>query len=121
MTGILFVCVRTSVSLCMSRVVSVFALSRAPINNLGWHPTDSALFIASCRDDTISIWDVSVERDETTTDVEQKYGLEDLPPQLLFLHQGQKEVAEAHWHPMIPSAAFSAAADGFNIWRPSNL
>jgi hypothetical protein len=46
------------------------------------------------RDESISIWDVSVERDETSLPVEQKLGLTELPAQLLFLHLGQKEVSK---------------------------
>jgi ribosome assembly protein RRB1 len=73
------------------------------------------------RDDTTSIWDVSVERDEAANKIEEKFGLQDLPPQLLFLHQGQTELHEARWHPLIPFVVFSAAADGFHIWRASTL
>jgi ribosome assembly protein RRB1 len=53
--------------------------------------------------------------------VEQKFGLADLPPQLLFLHQGQQEVTEAMWHPLLPSTAISAGSQGFHIWKAFNL
>ena len=72
-------------------------------------------------DCSVSVWDASVERDECTAEVEEEFGLGDLPPQLLFLHQGQKEVCEAMWHPLLPSVAITVDAQGFNIWKAENL
>ena len=38
-----------------------------------------------------------------------------IPPQLLFIHAGQQDVKEAHWHKQIPGVLITTAADGFNV------
>ena len=45
-------------------------------------------------------------------------GMADIPPQLLFLHAGQEDVKEVHFHRQLPGVVFSTAADGFNVFRP---
>jgi ribosome assembly protein RRB1 len=62
------------------------------------------------------LWDLAVEQDDEEMN-EVSQGGQDVPPQLLFVHQGQKDVKEVHWHPQIPGAVITTALDGFNVFK----
>jgi ribosome assembly protein RRB1 len=67
---------------------------------------DSTVFAASSEDDQLTIWDLAVEKDDEQIDSKMNDDQKDdfvdnLPPQLLFIHQGQKDMKELHWHPQI--------------------
>uniref|UniRef100_A0A3P8SGF8 Glutamate-rich WD repeat-containing protein 1 n=1 Tax=Amphiprion percula TaxID=161767 RepID=A0A3P8SGF8_AMPPE len=96
------------------RPVANFKQHSAPITSVEWNPVDSSVFGASGADDVVSQWDLSVESCDVGARVE---GVKDLPPQLLFLHQGQSELKEVHWHPQIPGVMVSTALSGFNVFR----
>lgn len=95
--------------------VAVFKHHTAPITSVHWHPTDSTVFAAAGSDDQLTIWDLALERDVEASD-EKEANLQ-LPPQLLFIHQGQNDIKELQWHPQMPGVVISTAQNGFNIFR----
>jgi ribosome assembly protein RRB1 len=93
----------------------------APITSVEWHPTDDSVFAASCADDSISFWDMGLELDDDLPAEGATLGVPDVPSQLLFIHRGQSQIKEIHWHHQIPGMLVSTAADGFNFLQPDNL
>lgn len=99
-------------------------VTQGPITSIEWHPTDESMLAASGADNQLTVWDLSVEADdEAAAGMAGAAGgageLKDLPPQLLFIHQGQTDIKELHFHPQIPGVIMSTAADGFNIFKPA--
>lgn len=92
-----------------------FNWHRAPVTSIEWHPTEDSIFAASGADDQVTLWDLAVEQDDD--EMTDGPSDPDVPPQLLFVHQGQKDVKEVHWHPQIPGSVISTAQDGFNIFK----
>ncbi|EDO34980.1 predicted protein [Nematostella vectensis] len=94
--------------------VALFKHSTGPITSVEWHPTDGSVFAASSADNQITLWDLAVERDEAAEGPGRHL---DVPPQLLFIHMGQKDIKELHWHPQLPGVLISTAESGFNIFK----
>ena len=70
------------------------------------------LAVASA-DNKLTIWDFSVEVDEAAG------ADEDIPPQLMFLHQGQNNIKELRFHPVYREMILTTAEDSYNIFRPN--
>ncbi|KAJ0780367.1 putative transcription factor WD40-like family [Helianthus annuus] len=108
-------------------VVAHFQYHKHPITSIEWSPHEASTLAVSSADNQLTIWDLSLERDEEeeaefkAKTQEEVHAPTDLPPQLLFVHQGQKDLKELHWHTQIPGMLISTAADGFNILMPSNI
>ncbi|GJJ09782.1 hypothetical protein Clacol_004006 [Clathrus columnatus] len=98
--------------------VAAFTWHEAPVTSVEWHPTEDSIFAASGSDDQVTLWDLAVEHDEEEGGInEDSQDGKDIPPQLLFVHQGQEEIKELHWHPQIPGAVITTALDGFNFFK----
>ena len=98
--------------------VAKFDFHKRAITSIEWNPNDETVLACGSEDSTVSLWDLSVEADDEDI-AEQKRqtaDLEDVPPQLLFLHW-QPNVKEVHWHPQIPGMLASTGSDGFSIWK----
>jgi len=95
--------------------VAVFKHHSGAITSVEWHKEDSTVFASSGEDHQVALWDLALERDAEAT-VEDPQ-LKDLPPQLLFIHQGLKDVKEIHWHQKIPGLLMATSHTGFDVFR----
>lgn len=101
-----------------------FTYHKAPITSIEWAPHDESMLALSSADDQLTIWDLSVEADDDAAAAAADAGVDaaalaDFPPQLLFIHQGQSNMKEVHFHPQIHGVLASTAEDGFNIFKPA--
>lgn len=99
-----------------------FTYHTGAITSIEWSPHDESMLSVSSDDNQLSIWDLSVEADDSDLAANaqaQAEGIADLPPQLLFLHCGQREIKEIHFHPQIPGTVISTAEDSFNVFKPA--
>lgn len=100
-----------------------FRQHKQAITSVQWHPKDASMLCASSEDGTVTVWDLAVERDpeEEMREGVVVSGADEFPPQLLFIHMGQKNVKEVMWHPSCTSLLVSTAEDGVNVFKPSNI
>lgn len=97
--------------------ICTFKHHTVPITSVEWHPTDHSVFAASGADDQLTQWDLAAEKDDEQGGDDASPEISALPPQLLFIHQGQKEIKELHWHRQMPGVLISTALSGFNVIR----
>uniref|UniRef100_A0A452HA94 Glutamate-rich WD repeat-containing protein 1 n=1 Tax=Gopherus agassizii TaxID=38772 RepID=A0A452HA94_9SAUR len=98
--------------------VATFKQHTAPVTSVQWHPTDGGVFAAAGADDQVTQWDLAVERDqEGEGESEDDPALASIPPQLLFVHQGETDIKELHWHPQCPGVLITTALSGFTVFR----
>lgn len=116
---------RTFGSSSQTSPVANFSYHRGPVTSVEWCPYEPSMLSTTSSDNTVAIWDLALERDpeeEAALAPETNAAApEDLPAQLLFLHAGQHDLKEGHWHPQIPGLFISTAFDGFNLFKPSNV
>jgi ribosome assembly protein RRB1 len=102
-----------------------FTYHKQPITSIEWAAHDESMLCVASEDNQITVWDLSVETDDETLfqngNQEKKLTANetDLPPQLLFIHQGQKEIKEIHFHPQIPGVIMSTAEDSLDLFKPA--
>ena len=97
--------------------VASFSWHQGPITSIEWHPVDASVLCCTGEDDQISIWDLAVEEDAEAMAAASAVQQRDVPPQLLFVHQGQQNVKEAHWHRQLPGVIIATAESGFNLFK----
>ena len=103
-------------SIRKEKALANFTYHKQPITSIEWAPHDESVLAVSSADDQVTVWDLSVEADEADVDNAK---LNEFPAQMLFIHQGQKNVKEAHWHPQIPNTLVTTAEDSLNIFKPA--
>lgn len=100
-----------------------FTYHKEAITSIEWAPHDESMLGVSSADNQLSIWDLSVEADDDANtqgkEGNNSHGLDEFPPQLLFLHMGQSNIKELHFHPQIPGTIVSTAEDSFNVFKPA--
>ncbi|KAM0683675.1 Glutamate-rich WD repeat-containing protein 1 [Mitosporidium daphniae] len=100
-----------------------FRWHQAPISSIEWHPCEPSVITVSGSDDQLTIWDLAVEC-ESSMDSQPEDGV---PAQLMFIHQGQRDMKEAHWapaqtrHAAANGVIVSTSATGFHIFKPFNI
>ncbi|CAM4618203.1 unnamed protein product [Lepidochelys kempii] len=98
--------------------VATFKQHTAPITSVEWHPADGGVFAAAGADNQVTQWDLAVERDqEGEGESEDDPALASIPPQLLFVHQGETDIKELHWQPQCPGVLITTALSGFTVFR----
>lgn len=94
-----------------------FKYHKGPVSSIEWAPHDESVICLSSRDNQVTVWDLSVEADDEPLTIGPS--MVEFPAQLLFIHQGQTNVKEIHFHPQIPGLIMSTAEDGFNVFKPA--
>lgn len=100
-----------------SPVVS-YDFHKSPITSIAFNPLDESIIAVSSEDNTVTLWDLAVEADdeEIAQQRQEMKELNDIPPQLLFVHW-QKDVKDVRWHKQMPGTLVSTGTDGLNIWK----
>lgn len=106
--------------------VAHFTYHRGPVTSIEWSRFESSMLATASADNSVCVWDLAVERDAEEEAAAMAAGdnarpPEDLPPQLMFVHMGMSDPKELRWHHQVPGLMFTTAADGLNVFKPSNV
>jgi len=112
---------RTFSAAASAAPVAKFHWHKAAISSLEWSPQDSSSIAVSGADNQLTLWDLALEDDPEAEAAErERDDLRDIPPQLYFVHQGQTDIKELHWHAQLPGVIASTAADSLHLFKPAN-
>ena len=101
--------------------VAKFHWHSQAITSVEWSPLESSSVAVTGEDHQLTLWDLALEADPDADKAAMgRDDLADLPPQLYFVHQGQSDIKEVHWHRQMPGVLASTAADSFHIFKPAN-
>lgn len=90
------------------------------ITSLQFEPREESVLAVTSADNKMTLWDFSVEVDEDDENNKMNEELDmEIPPQMMFLHQGQMNMKELRFHPQIANLIFTTAEDSFNLFRPN--
>lgn len=98
--------------------VAQYNFHKGAITSISFSPLDESTIAVASEDNTVTLWDLSVEADdeEIKQQAAETKELQQIPPQLLFVHW-QREVKDVKWHRQIPGCLVSTGTDGLNIWK----
>jgi len=104
-------------------VIARSSWHRRAITSIEWSPHDENCLVVCSEDDTVTLWDMSLEPEApgaggAAMGAASAADGADFPAQLLFVHQGQHNVKEAHFHEQIPGAVVTTSQTGFNVFKP---
>ena len=89
------------------------------ITSLQFEPREESVLAVTSADNKMTLWDFSVEVDESEK-LEKNEEIDiEIPPQMMFLHQGQNNMKELRFHPQYATVIMTTAEDSFNIFRPN--
>jgi len=98
--------------LSKARSIADIRFHKDQITSIEFQPYEDSIVTVASADNRISVWDFSVEPDVKSKD-------DDIPDQLMFIHQGLEDVKEIRHHPYMSDLILSTAANGFNIFKPN--
>lgn len=89
-----------------------------PITSIQWQPDDQWTLAVSSDDNRLSIWDFSVEDGDNANEAMDQESKQQIPEQIIFLHQGQDNIKELRWSPYKSNTMLTTALNGFNVFQP---
>jgi len=102
------------------RPIAHFTWCEGAITSIEFHPFQSSTLIVGQENNQVTFWDISLEKEEKIFGNSKSEDVR-IPPQLLFIHQGQNEIKEVQWHPQISSLCVSTAVQSIDLFQPGNI